>query len=111
MGASGGFPVELILFGMIAAFLVLRLRSILGRRQGFERPPEPQAADRPDRGVVRCRLQREGRVIDAVPEPVSTRALPDPASPRRPDARADAADRARASTRRASSTAPRPRSA
>ena len=31
MGA-GGFPVDLILFGMIAAFLVLRLRSILGRR-------------------------------------------------------------------------------
>lgn len=38
---SGGFPVDLILFGMVAAFLVLRLRSILGRRQGYERPPEP----------------------------------------------------------------------
>lgn len=38
---SGGFPIDLILFGMVAAFLVLRLRSILGRRQGFERPPEP----------------------------------------------------------------------
>ncbi len=37
MGA-GGFPIDLVLFGMIAAFLVLRLRSILGRRQGFERP-------------------------------------------------------------------------
>ena len=40
MGASGGFPVDLILFGMIAAFLVLRLRSILGRRTGFERPTQ-----------------------------------------------------------------------
>ena len=40
MGASGGFPIDLILFGMIAAFLVLRLRSILGKRTGFERPPE-----------------------------------------------------------------------
>lgn len=29
MGASS-FPIDLILFGMIAAFLVLRLRSILG---------------------------------------------------------------------------------
>ncbi len=38
---SGGFPLDLILFGMVAAFLVLRLRSILGRRTGFERPPQP----------------------------------------------------------------------
>ena len=40
MGASGGFPIDIVLFGMIAAFLVLRLRSVLGRRQGFEHPPE-----------------------------------------------------------------------
>ncbi|TPG53504.1 Tim44 domain-containing protein [Roseomonas nepalensis] len=36
---GGGFPIDLILFGMVAAFLVLRLRSVLGRRTGFERPP------------------------------------------------------------------------
>ncbi|TCH98995.1 Tim44 domain-containing protein [Roseococcus sp. SYP-B2431] len=36
---SGGFPIDLILFAMVAAFLVLRLRSVLGKRQGFERPP------------------------------------------------------------------------
>ena len=41
MGASGGFPIDLILFGMIAAFLVLRLRSILGKRTGFERQATP----------------------------------------------------------------------
>jgi predicted lipid-binding transport protein (Tim44 family) len=41
---SGAFPVDLILFAMIAAFLVLRLRSVLGRRQGFERPPQEQRA-------------------------------------------------------------------
>jgi predicted lipid-binding transport protein (Tim44 family) len=41
MGASGGFPIDLVLFGMIAAFLVLRLRSILGKRTGFERPAPP----------------------------------------------------------------------
>ena len=35
---SGGFPVDLILFAMVAAFLVLRLRSVLGRRTGYERP-------------------------------------------------------------------------
>ena len=33
---SGGFPVDLILFAMVAAFLVLRLRSVLGRRNAAE---------------------------------------------------------------------------
>ncbi len=76
MGATGGgFPIDLILFGMIAAFLVLRLRSILGKRQGFERPPEPMA--RPELRVV----------DDGMPPPpppataASSRTLPDPASP------------------------------
>ncbi len=51
MGASG-FPIDLVLFGMIAAFLVLRLRSILGKRTGFERPAPPvqQAPLRPATG-------------------------------------------------------------
>ncbi|HEY8610281.1 MAG TPA: Tim44/TimA family putative adaptor protein [Roseomonas sp.] len=40
---GGGFPIDLILFGMVAAFLVLRLRSVLGRRTGFERPPGERA--------------------------------------------------------------------
>lgn len=72
MGASGGFPVDLVLFGMIAAFLVLRLRSILGRRQGFERPEVP-------RGPARM---AEGPVIEGVAErSAPARPLPDPASP------------------------------
>jgi predicted lipid-binding transport protein (Tim44 family) len=75
MGASG-FPVDLVLFAMIAAFLVLRLRSILGRRQGFERPTMPRAPLRP----------ADGPVIDAAAEPepeppLPARPLPDPASP------------------------------
>ena len=41
MGAGSSFPIDLILFGMIAAFLVLRLRSILGRRTGLERQAPP----------------------------------------------------------------------
>lgn len=80
MGASGGFPIDLVLFGMIAAFLVLRLRSILGRRQGFERPTEPVAA-RP--GEVRAAPRTaEGPVIDAVAErPAPPRPLPELAGP------------------------------
>lgn len=73
---TSGFPVDLILFGMIAAFLVLRLRSILGRRTGFERSQQ-DARLHPAAGLG-------GRVIDVVPEPpapVPARPLPDAASP------------------------------
>ena len=39
----GDFPhyFDIILFAMVAAFLVLRLRSVLGRRTGQERPRDP----------------------------------------------------------------------
>lgn len=79
---SGGFPVDLILFAMVAAFLVLRLRSVLGRRTGFERPAPPEA--RP------AALDPRGaRTVDGVAEEVppmaagstSPRVLPDPRSP------------------------------
>jgi predicted lipid-binding transport protein (Tim44 family) len=77
MGSTGGFPVDLILFGMIAAFLVLRLRSILGRRTGYERPP--QQPPYPPQPMAR----QPGPVIDGRAEPVpppSHRTIPDPAS-------------------------------
>jgi predicted lipid-binding transport protein (Tim44 family) len=72
---SGGFPIDLVLFGMIAAFLVLRLRSILGRRTGFERPPQPY---QPPPGPT-----SQGPVIDGRAEPVAPathRAVPEPVS-------------------------------
>lgn len=76
MGATGGFPIDLVLFGMIAAFLVLRLRSILGRRTGFERQPLQPPAAGP--GVA------PGPVIEGKAEPTQAapppRAVPDPAS-------------------------------
>ncbi|MFL2669259.1 MAG: Tim44/TimA family putative adaptor protein [Alphaproteobacteria bacterium] len=41
-----GFQVlDIILFAMIAAFLVLRLRSVLGRRTGHQRPPPDASTD------------------------------------------------------------------
>jgi len=38
----GEFPhyFDIVLFAMVAAFLILRLRSVLGRRTGNERPPQ-----------------------------------------------------------------------
>jgi predicted lipid-binding transport protein (Tim44 family) len=77
MGASSGFPIDLVLFGMIAAFLVLRLRSILGRRTGFERqaPPSqpPQAARAAAGPVIEGRAEPTG--------PAAPQVVPDAASP------------------------------
>lgn len=62
---QGGFPIDLILFAMVAAFLVLRLRSVLGRRTGFERSPEarPTPAGAPTRAA--------GGEASDLPPPVS----------------------------------------
>ncbi len=68
---GGNFPIDLLLFGMVAAFLILRLRSILGRRTGFERPRQPETAP----GVPGVR--RSAPVVPLRTEPV-TRARPVP---------------------------------
>lgn len=39
----GHFPVDLVLFALVAAFLILRLRSVLGRRVGIQPLPMPVA--------------------------------------------------------------------
>lgn len=76
MAVSGSFPIDLILFGMIAAFLILRLRSILGRRQGFERPPQAFQPSQAQPGSVPIADAR----APAAGEPVH-RSIPEPASP------------------------------
>jgi hypothetical protein len=35
---TDSLPIDLILLGMVAVVLVLRLRSVLGRRTGTEKP-------------------------------------------------------------------------
>ena len=74
---SGGFPIDLLLFGMIAAFLVLRLRGILGRKTGFERPAQPDTPPVPVPGIGRMvpTLVANGRAE------LAARPLPDPATP------------------------------
>jgi predicted lipid-binding transport protein (Tim44 family) len=80
---SGGFPVELILFAMVAAFLVLRLRSVLGRRTGFERPPQPEgrAAGFDPRGAPRPAEAGAGDATPPTPPGRANRVLPDPRTP------------------------------
>jgi predicted lipid-binding transport protein (Tim44 family) len=75
MGVSGGFPIDLVLFGMIAAFLVLRLRSILGKRTGFERrtPPIQPVPLRPAGPVIEAKVEP--------PQPAAGQTMPEVASP------------------------------
>ena len=86
---GGGIPIDLILYAMIAAFLVLRLRSVLGRRTGYERPPQPDraAAGYDPRGARNAdggeAAVADGRASPAPPsgQPAARRILPDPRSP------------------------------
>jgi len=66
-GSLGSFPVAVVIFAGVALFLVLRLRSVLGKRVGFERPPLPVGG---------------GPMIEGRAAPVPPgRAVPDPRSP------------------------------
>lgn len=70
---AGNFPVGLVLLGLAAALLVLRLRSILGKQTGLERPAAPSAGLRPAGPIVDTRAT-------PAPAPAEKR-LPDPSSP------------------------------
>lgn len=71
---AGNFPVDLVLLGLFAAFLILRLRSILGKRTGLERPATP-----PPPGI-----RSAGPIVETRAEPLpptTERRLPDPSGP------------------------------
>ena len=78
-----GGTVEIILLAMVAGFLVLRLRSVLGRRQGFERPPK--AEDRPAGYDPRAATRPTDPATDSpptpLPAPTMRRTLPDRRGP------------------------------
>lgn len=69
----GSLPIVLVLFAGVAIFLILRLRSVLGKRVGFERqspPPSPASSF------------NQGPIIEGQALPVSPgRPVPDPQSP------------------------------
>jgi predicted lipid-binding transport protein (Tim44 family) len=52
--------IQLLVLAGIAVFLILRLRSVLGTREGFEKPPVPVENDR--------RRSREFEVIEGGPD-------------------------------------------
>lgn len=61
--------IQLLVLAGIAVFLILRLRSVLGTREGFEKPPLPtqsEKASRPDFEVIEGGPDRD--ITDHVPE-------------------------------------------
>jgi predicted lipid-binding transport protein (Tim44 family) len=75
---AGDFPLDLVLFAMIAVFLVLRLRSVLGRRTGFERgsgAASPVDRPTPPGGAA------AGPVIEGQAEAAPARPVPESSSP------------------------------
>jgi predicted lipid-binding transport protein (Tim44 family) len=77
---GGGFQfLDIILFAVVAVFLVLRLRSVLGRRTGTEQRRDPFAgAPANDQPV---RREAPIAVPDLSAKPVIEPAAPAPASP------------------------------
>lgn len=65
--------IQLLVLAGIAIFLILRLRSVLGTREGFEKPPVPRqssAAPRPDFEVIEGGPDRD--IVDYVEEDSSS---------------------------------------
>ena len=59
----GSQMIQIVILAGIALFLVLRLRNVLGTREGFEKPPEiAQSTGRP-------RTERSFEVIEGAPDP------------------------------------------
>ena len=61
--------IQLLVLAGIAVFLILRLRSVLGTREGFEKPPLPRGAaapKRPDFEVIEGGPDRD--IVDYVDE-------------------------------------------
>ena len=50
MNSDGFGIVDIVIFAMIAGFIILRLRSVLGRRTGNERPPPGDPRSGPANG-------------------------------------------------------------
>ncbi|PWG17071.1 Tim44/TimA family putative adaptor protein [Salibaculum griseiflavum] len=62
--------LQLLVLAGIAIFLILRLRSVLGTREGFEKPPVPRQRDN-DRQAPELEVIESGPdhdIIDHVPE-------------------------------------------
>lgn len=60
--------IELLVLAGIAVFLILKLRNVLGTREGFEKPPVPRSAEarKPQFEVIEGTVDRD--IVDHVPD-------------------------------------------
>lgn len=65
---QGSGLLEIVLLAMVAGFLVLRLRRVLGRRTGHQPPPERFPREVDDSGDTVIQLPDRGRNDDDAPE-------------------------------------------
>ncbi len=67
--------IQLLVLAGIAVFLILKLRSVLGTREGFEQPPQavPEKTTRPKFEVIEGGPDRD--IADNSSDPASTSAL------------------------------------
>lgn len=65
-----GTVIQLLVLAGIAIFLILKLRSVLGTREGFERPPIPidQLRPRNPRDSEVVEVGKDPDIVDHVPE-------------------------------------------
>jgi predicted lipid-binding transport protein (Tim44 family) len=65
----GSSLIQLLVLAGVAVFLILKLRSVLGTRDGFEKPPIPLDDLRPrSPGVAEAESGPDRDIIDHVPE-------------------------------------------
>ncbi|MCR6629467.1 MAG: Tim44/TimA family putative adaptor protein [Magnetospirillum sp.] len=75
---NGDFPfLDIVFFAMVAAFLVLRLRSVLGKRTGNERPPP----ERWNRGPAPAERGKERPADNVVELPTARKPVAEPLPP------------------------------
>ncbi|NBT30656.1 MAG: Tim44 domain-containing protein [Rhodobacteraceae bacterium] len=60
--------IELLVLAGIAVFLILKLRNVLGTREGFEKPPVPRSTEarKPQFEVIERTVDRD--IVDHVPD-------------------------------------------
>lgn len=60
--------IELLVLAGIAVFLILKLRNVLGTREGFEKPPVPRSTEarKPQFEVIEGTVDRD--IVDHVPD-------------------------------------------
>jgi predicted lipid-binding transport protein (Tim44 family) len=74
-----GSNYDIILIGLVAVFLILRLRSVLGKRTGNERPPAADPLERPKPPAVQPRAgDKPGGNDNVIPLPSANPPAPKP---------------------------------